>query len=232
MTTESPSDPEYHRAEPVEPVKPAERGRIDIVVDDDIDQIGRDIVVAHKQVDYADGKNFISVIISAISVRINMPRGTVKALMACFLALLIAAGIYGINVLRSWDEPYEQGADHQRGIERIKSGIESGDCEETARQVFSTVHRTKNAYTNDELVAKDKAEWEDMYGDLDYEELYEEYMNDPESFYDSAGPDAMGVDPYEAARPDDDEWKKQQVEEAWEEYNKTEPDISDGVIKP
>lgn len=90
----------------------------------------------------------------------------------------------------------------------------------------------KYVYVEFDSQTEEKAEWEDMYGDLDYEELYEEYMNDPESFYDSAAQDAMGVDPYEAARPDDDEWKKQQAEEAWEEYNKTEPDISDGVIKP
>ena len=42
----------------------------------------------------------------------------------------------------------------------------------------------------------------------------------------------MGADPYEAAQPDVDEIRKQQIEEAREEYNKVGSDISDGVIKP
>lgn len=47
-------------------------------VTEDVEQIGKDIVVGRKEVRYEDGKNIISVIINAISVRINMPRGTSK----------------------------------------------------------------------------------------------------------------------------------------------------------
>ena len=66
-------------------------------IDEDIEQIGKDIVVGCKEVGYEDGRNVISVIINAISVRINMPRGTVKALLACLAVLLIAV------VMMAWD---------------------------------------------------------------------------------------------------------------------------------
>ena len=56
---------------------------------EEVEQIGKDIIVARKQSFYEDGRNVISVIINAISVRINMPRGTVKALMACIAVMLI-----------------------------------------------------------------------------------------------------------------------------------------------
>ena len=45
-------------------------------------------------------------IINAISVRINMPRGTVKALMACFLALIVIALVYANSVTHSRDDSY------------------------------------------------------------------------------------------------------------------------------
>lgn len=56
-----------------------------------VEQISRNVTVGSKEIYYEDDKNVISVIINAISVRINMPRGTVKALMACFAVLLVAA---------------------------------------------------------------------------------------------------------------------------------------------
>ena len=67
-----------------------------------VEQIGKDVVVGTKEVRYEDGRNVISVIINAISVRINMPRGTVKLLMACFAVLVVAALIYAANVFHSW----------------------------------------------------------------------------------------------------------------------------------
>ena len=66
---------------------------------ENIEQIGKSVVVGRKEVNYADGKNVISVIINAISVRINMPRGTVKALMACFVIMLVAILRLGFNKL-------------------------------------------------------------------------------------------------------------------------------------
>lgn len=73
----------------------------ELSVTEDIDQIGKDIVVGRKEINYEDGRNVISVIINAISVRINMPRGTVKALMSCFAVLLLAVVILAINSLDS-----------------------------------------------------------------------------------------------------------------------------------
>ena len=64
---------------------------------EETEQIGRDIIVGHKEVGYEDGRNVISVIINALSVRINMPRGTVKALMACFVILLIAILVHACD---------------------------------------------------------------------------------------------------------------------------------------
>ncbi len=64
---------------------------------EETEQIGKDIIVGRKESRYEDGKNVISVIINAISVRINMPRGTVKALLACFAALIIVALVVGLD---------------------------------------------------------------------------------------------------------------------------------------
>lgn len=71
-------------------------------VDTDIEEIGKDIVVGRQETRYEDGRNVISIIINAISVRINMPRGTVKALMACLMVLVIVGLIYAANVFHSW----------------------------------------------------------------------------------------------------------------------------------
>lgn len=65
------------------------------------DEYSHSITSVNTKIDYEDGKNVISVIINAISVRINMPRGTVKALMSCFAVLLLAAAILAINSLDS-----------------------------------------------------------------------------------------------------------------------------------
>ncbi len=93
---------------------------------DDNEQIGKDIVVGVKQVDHVDDKNIISVIITAISVRINMPRGTVKALMACFFILLVIAGTFAARTLHAWNTPFRETAEYQRTIERVRDGIEYG----------------------------------------------------------------------------------------------------------
>ena len=94
--------------------------------EEEIEQIGKDIVVGRKTVDYEDGRNIISVIINAISVRINMPRGTVKVLMACFVILLASACVYLVSVLHSWNAPYKETAEYQRAVESIKDAIEYG----------------------------------------------------------------------------------------------------------
>ena len=56
---------------------------------EELAKFGKDIVVWRKETYYEDDRNVISVIINAISVRINIPRGTVKALMACLAALVL-----------------------------------------------------------------------------------------------------------------------------------------------
>ena len=65
------------------------------------DEYSHSITSVNTQIDYEDGRNVISVIINAISVRINMPHGTVKALMSCFAVLLLAVSILAINSLDS-----------------------------------------------------------------------------------------------------------------------------------
>ena len=125
MITKRPGDPEYLKAEPADAGLTATEN-VDLAVTEDVEQIGKDVVVGYKQVDYRDEKNIISVIITAISVRINMPRGTVKALLACFLALLIIALIYARSVIHSEDDSFKEGADHQRGINSVCSAIEYG----------------------------------------------------------------------------------------------------------
>ena len=92
---------------------------------EDIDQIGKDIIVGHKEVGYEDGKNVISVIINAISVRINMPRGTVKALMACLAMLVIIALFYGISLLPS-KEADEKTAENETEQSEEKTEDDTG----------------------------------------------------------------------------------------------------------
>lgn len=90
------------------------------------DQIGKDIIVGRKEISYEEGMNVISVIINAISVRINMPRGTIKILMACFVVLLATALIYGINVLRDWSTSYYETAEYQKAVDDIKYNLIKG----------------------------------------------------------------------------------------------------------
>lgn len=333
-------------------------------VTEDTEQIGKDVIIGTKTVDYVDDRNVISVIITAISVRINMPRGTVKVLMGCLIVLIIAALIYGFSVLDAHKE--DKALEYQKSVNTVSAGIvsgsremgdyslsrevfmpekdvvisqnysyvvpagyfseypylggewfvnaqafsfyngsgdwyqartyitradvgskdfetivldrikdaddvknisydyedfeigkvlackyeifqsgepdvfaveyswedddgtvcsleistESGDYEETARQVMTSVHRAGNAMTNEELVAREKAL---------YEEEYDEDMDD----YDYDDPLASGlVDEDTLLQPDMEEIRRQQAMDAWNEYNKEEPDIFDRVIKP
>lgn len=91
-------------ADPADPVVLSARtdakGR-EQTITEDVEQIGKDIVVGRKEVHYEDDRNVISVLINAISVRINMPRGTVKLLLACLVALVIVALLFGANVHHS-----------------------------------------------------------------------------------------------------------------------------------
>ena len=66
-------------------------------ITEDVEQISKNVVIGRKEARYEDGRNVISVIINAISVRINMPRGTVKALLACLAVLLIAVILLTVN---------------------------------------------------------------------------------------------------------------------------------------
>ena len=328
-----------------------------------VEQIGKDITVGTKEINYEDGRNVISVIINAISVRVNMPRGTVKALVACFAVLLVATSIYGINVLRDWSTSYYETAEYQKSVDNIKYGVinaadtvtdadltrnavfpekkvvisanysftvpagyfnednysyggmfmnmqsfgfyndagdyyvvrsyitkegiedkdlkdavmarfsdaldvrnvrydyedfeygpliacryeafeegepdifaveyswqdddgticsldiatMAGDYEETAKRILSSVRRSRNGFTNDELIKREKELFNDGYHEG----------------YDPDDPAGMGeVDPYAAMEPDIDEIRKQEAMDAWEEYNKPEQDISDRVLKP
>lgn len=95
------------------------------------EQFGKDIAVGTKEVYHEDGRNVVSVIITAISVRINMPRGTVKALLACFVVLLAAFLIYGINVLREWSTSYYDTAEYQKIVDETKYSVIRG-AEEVA----------------------------------------------------------------------------------------------------
>lgn len=343
-------------------VKPEGR-TAELETQETVEQISKDIAVGTKEINYEDGRNVISVIINAISVRINMPRGTVKALAACFAVLLVAASIYGINVLRDWSTSYYETAEYQKSVDTIKYGVinaadtvtdadltrnavfpekevvisenysftvpagyfdeynygyggmfmnmqsfgfyndagdyyvvrsyitregieekdlkdvviarfkdaedvrnircdykdfdygplidcryeafeegeldiyaveyswqdddgticsldistYAGDYEDTAKRILSSVRRSRDGFTNDELIEREK-------------ELYNEgYYGD----YDPDDPVGMGeVDPYAAMEPDIDEIRKQEAMDAWEEYNKPEQDISDRVLKP
>ena len=56
--------------------------------EEETEQIGKDIIIGRKETYYEDDRNVISVIINAISVRINMPRGTVKTLMAILVGVV------------------------------------------------------------------------------------------------------------------------------------------------
>ena len=74
---------------------------------EEIEHISKSVVVGRKEAYYENGRNVISVIINAISVRINMPRGTVKALMAILAVIIIAAFIYAANVFHTWNKDSE-----------------------------------------------------------------------------------------------------------------------------
>lgn len=64
---------------------------------EEFEQIGKSIAVGRMEVEYEDDRNVIHAIINAISVRINMPRGTVKVLMACLVAILLAVIVFAFN---------------------------------------------------------------------------------------------------------------------------------------
>lgn len=68
------------------------------------EQITRNVSVGRFEVTRDDGRNIFHTIINAISVRINMPQGTVKALMSCFAVLLLLAVILAFNTLGSKDD--------------------------------------------------------------------------------------------------------------------------------
>ena len=64
---------------------------------EELEQISKSVAVGRMEVEYEDDRNVIHAIINAISVRINMPRGTVKVLMACLVAILLAVIVFAFN---------------------------------------------------------------------------------------------------------------------------------------
>ena len=96
--------------------------------DETVEQIGKDIAVGRKEVRYEDGLNVISVIINAISVRVNMPRGTVKALMAVLAALLLLAALVGFGYMSSNDSDTPAANDTEQA-----TGDSAGSAEKSAQ---------------------------------------------------------------------------------------------------
>lgn len=170
-------------------------------------------MVGKKEVSYEDGMNVISVIINAISEMVNMPRGTVKFLMACFVVLLVAASIYGVSAFRGWSTSYYETDEYRKAIDELKYSVFKGAEDVSNIDLLQEIILPEN----DELIARD------------IEVFPEDY---PEG-YDPDDPVGIGeVDPYAAMEPDIDEIRKQEAMDAWEEYNQPEPDISDRVLKP
>ena len=147
---------------------------------------------------------------AAINAMINKPHSTVKILMPCFVVLLVAASIYGVNVLRDWSTSYSDTAVYPKTIEAIKNNaIMGGKAISNIDLTTVIVHPEK-----EEVVSEN-----DSY-------------TFPEG-YDPDDPVAMGeVDPYAAMEPDVDEIMKQEAMDAWAEYNEPEPDLSDRIVKP
>jgi len=75
--------------------KPVDQVRQTVSEDDE--QILKNVTVGRIEIDREDDKNVIHALINAISVHINMPRGTVKALMALVAVILIATLIHTAN---------------------------------------------------------------------------------------------------------------------------------------
>lgn len=92
---------------------------------EEVEQLGKDIVVGRKEISYEDGRNVISVIINAISVRINMPRGTVKALMACLAAILIVGLVYAGNTIKDKSEGEAAAEETEAVVEESKSSADN-----------------------------------------------------------------------------------------------------------
>ena len=127
-------------AEPDKAVRDMTEAEVETVVttDEHVEQVTKNIAVGRRESRYEDGRNVISVIINAISVRINMPRGTVKALLACFAALLIlaAALIWG-------------------GGDSGKAAEESAGTEETAAQrEYVTKEEGSNAVNSERAASR------------------------------------------------------------------------------
>ena len=108
-------------------------------VDEEIEQVGKDIVLGRKTISYENGKNVISVIINAISVRINMPRGTVKALMACIAVILVAIIIFVFNA-----------SDINNTSEQSSSNDETSH--EYAAEEGKAVNKERSASTGDYVI--------------------------------------------------------------------------------
>ena len=100
--------------------------QISQTVSGDVEQISKNVTIGRVEIEREDGRNVIYAIINAISVRINMPRGTVKALMACFVILLIAALLYACNSLGSGSSDDSGSAERRYADNEISDRIAAG----------------------------------------------------------------------------------------------------------
>jgi len=106
---------------------------------EETERITKNIAFGRKETFYEDGRNVISVIINAISVRINMPRGTVKALLACIALLLIVAAML------AWDDA---------GGKSGKTADKSAEATDAPAQREYVTEEEKSKAVNSERAAK------------------------------------------------------------------------------
>lgn len=136
-------------------------------VSGDIEQISKNVTVGRIEIEREDDRNVIYALINAISVRINMPRGTVKALLACLAVLLIAV------ILIAWN-----GRDHESAVD---SSAETQDA--TAQREYASedeskaVNSQREASKNDYVIISDRYRYdipEGMEGIYEPDDYYEE----------------------------------------------------------
>ena len=114
-----------------------------IKISKDVEQISTNISVGRIEIEHDNGRNVIHAIINAVSVRVNMPQGTVKALMACFAVLLIAVllfaesemhsqktdGAEGYTVSESIEPTEQKGSEEAAETESETNGLQARDAD-------------------------------------------------------------------------------------------------------
>lgn len=89
----------------------------------DTEEVGRSITAVSTEIEREDDRNSISVLINAISVRINMPRGTVKVLLKCFSALVIVAVLLAATLIHASSHTYYDTAEYQKGVTNVSEKL-------------------------------------------------------------------------------------------------------------